>query len=72
MINVNTTMSDHRQDDVQGFVVPLVVAGALAFGYGMMIGGAVTTTILNANEAGTLKAVKPLSGAGSRPGGGRS
>lgn len=36
-----------EQEDVQGYVVPLAIAGALAFGFGMMAGAAFTTAILN-------------------------
>lgn len=51
-----TTATQYQsEDDVQGYVVPLVIAGALAFGYGMMAGAALTTAYLNSQETGTLK-----------------
>lgn len=38
------------QGDVQGYVVPLAIAGALAFGYGMMAGAGIASYLLD-NES---------------------
>jgi hypothetical protein len=39
-----------EQQDVQGHVVPLVVAGGLAFGYGVFAGNAIANLIMNRNS----------------------
>lgn len=41
-----------EQGDVQGYIVPLAIAGALALGFGMMAGASITTYIINSSDDG--------------------
>ncbi len=46
-----------QQEDVQGYIVPFLIAGAVAFGGGMTIGALTTDAILDANT-GTLRGLR--------------
>lgn len=53
-----------EQGDVQGYVVPLAVAGGLAFGYGAMIGNAIANFVMD-QPKGTLNSLSI--GPGGKP-----